>query len=183
MDLIEITIPKFDVDIVLAYATPNNFTKAPIYKHSICYLHYKAAKSLQKSIVFAKALGYRLLIFDAFRPTEAQYILWDHTPNSNFLASPTSGSPHSRGVAVDVTLLAKNGKPLDMGTEFDAFKTKAQHGNHQVSAEAQKNRLILLGLMTQAGWDFYRNEWWHYQLHNSKNYPLISNLQAPKPLL
>lgn len=183
MNLIEITFPNFDVEILLAYATPNNFTAAPIYRHSICYLHYKAAKKLQKSVLYAKALGYRLLIFDAFRPTEAQSILWDHTPDSKFLANPAYGSPHSRGVAVDLTLLAQNGKPLDMGTDFDSFTTKAHHGNHQVSTNAQKNRLILLGLMSQAGWDFYRNEWWHYQLHNSKRYPLFSNLQAPKPLL
>jgi len=183
MDLTEITSPKYDVDILLAYATPDNFTKASIYKHSICYLHHKAAEKLQKSVLYAKALGFRLLIFDAFRPTEAQSILWNHTPNSNFLSNPTSGSPHSRGVAVDLTLLEQNGKPLDMGTDFDSFSTEAQHGNQQISSRAQKNRLILLGLMTQAGWDFYKNEWWHYQLHNSKIYPLISNLQTPKPLL
>ena len=140
-------------------------------------------KKLQKSVLYAKALGFRLLSFDAFRPTEAQSILWNHTPNSNFLSNPTSGSPHSRGVAVDLTLLEQNGKPLDMGTDFDSFSTKSQHGNQQISSRAQKNRLILLGLMTQAGWDFYKNEWWHYQLHNSKIYPLISNLQTPKPLL
>ena len=40
---------------------------------------------------------------------------------------------------------------------------------------AQKNRLILLGIMTAAGWDYYENEWWHYQLHNSKKWPLVSN--------
>ncbi len=45
-----------------------------------------------------------------------------------------------------------------------------------LSAEAQKNRAILLGLMTAAGWDFYRNEWWHYQLFDARKlYPLISD--------
>ena len=43
----------------------------------------------------------------------------------------------------------------------------------KISAEALKNRAILLGIMTASGWDFYRNEWWHYQLFDSKYYPLI----------
>ena len=43
---------------------------------------------------------------------------------------------------------------------------------------AQKNRLILLGIMTAAGWDYYENEWWHYQLHDSKKWPLVSNLNS-----
>jgi len=33
----------------------------------------------------------------------------------------------------------------------------------------------LLGIMTAAGWDFYRNEWWHYQLFNGRQYPLYSD--------
>ena len=70
-----------------------------------------------------------------------------------------------------------------MGTKFDNFSTKSYHGNNLISKDAQKNRYILLGIMMSAGWDFFKNEWWHYQLHNSKIYPLISNLQTPKPLL
>ena len=46
----------------------------------------------------------------------------------------------------------------------------------QISPDAQRNRLLLMGLMTAAGWDFYRNEWWHYQLFNARaNYPVFSD--------
>ena len=54
-----------------------------------------------------------------------------------------------------------------MGTAFDAFTPLSHHGRTDVSAEAQRNRLLLMGLMTAAGWDFYRNEWWHYQLFDA----------------
>jgi D-alanyl-D-alanine dipeptidase len=183
MDLIEIAPDEFDVDITLAYATAENFTGSPVYRRAVCYLHRAAAEALRGAIEGARALGYRLRIFDAFRPTEAQWALWNHTPDPDFLADPRRGSPHSRGVAVDLTLLDAAGAPLAMGTEFDAFTPLSHHGNQDVPTEAQHNRLVLLGLMTQAGWDFYRNEWWHYQLFNSRQYPLIGNGDLPKSMI
>ena len=69
----------------------------------------------------------------------------------------------------------KNNKIIDMGSEFDCLKNKSYHGSTDVSVSAQKNRIILLGIMTTAGWDFYKNEWWHYQLFNSKKWPLLSD--------
>ena len=138
---------------------------------------------MRDAIKAARAMGYKLRIFDAFRPSEAQWILWNHTPDPDFLADPRRGSPHSRGVAVDLTLLGADGAPIDMGTDFDAFTPLSHHGNTGVPKEAQRNRLLLLGLMTQAGWNFYRNEWWHYQLFNSRDYPLISDAELDKPML
>lgn len=175
MELIEITPTEFDVDIALAYSTPDNFTETPIYKNSICYLHPVASQALRLAVDAAKALGYRIKVFDALRPSEAQWALWNHTPDPNFLANPKRGSPHSRGIAIDLTLLDGTGKELKMGTKFDAFTPLSHHGNSSISTEAQLNRLILLGLMTQAGWDFYKNEWWHYQLFNSKNWPILND--------
>ena len=183
MELIEITPLEYDVDVALAYATPDNFTSAAVYQKEYCYLHRVAAEKLQDAIKAAGAMGYRLKIFDAFRPSEAQWILWNHTPDPDFLADPKRGSPHSRGVAVDLTLLDENSVPLDMETEFDAFTPLSYHGSTGISPEAQRNRLILLGLMTQAGWDFYRNEWWHYQLFDSRDYPLVSDAELPKQML
>ena len=183
MELIEITPPQYDVDIALAYATQDNFTEAAVYQQAICYLHPAAAEKLQDAIKAAAAMGYKLRIFDAFRPSEAQWILWNHTPDPDFLADPRRGSPHSRGVAVDLNLLGLDGMPLDMGTGFDAFTPLSHHGSNGISKEAQRNRLILLGLMTQAGWDFYRNEWWHYQLFDSRDYDLVSDAALRKPML
>jgi zinc D-Ala-D-Ala dipeptidase len=178
MSLIEIIPPTFDVVHDIAYATVNNFTGAPVYARAACFLHPEAAECLQRAITYAGELGYRLKIFDAFRPSEAQFKLWEHTPDPNFLAHPERGSPHSRGVAVDLTLIDNNGDELDMGTAFDAFTPLSYHGAAGLSADATRNRLLLLGLMTSAGFDFYRNEWWHYQLFNSRTYTLYSDAEA-----
>ena len=62
-----------------------------------------------------------------------------------------------------------------MGTGFDTFHPNSHHGNFNVSPEAQRNRHLLMGIMTLSGWDFYQNEWWHYQLFNSQDYPLLSD--------
>lgn len=182
--LVEIVAPDFDVDIDIVYATTRNFTEAPVYARPGCYLHEDAAELLQQAIELAVPLGLRFKIFDAFRPSEAQWILWDHTPDPDFLADPRRGSPHSMGAAIDLTLVDASGKELDMGTGFDDFTPKAHHGCIEISAAAQRNRAILLGLMTAAGWDFFRNEWWHYQLFSPRGrYPVLSDSVLPKPMM
>ena len=183
MPLVEITEKTHDVAIALAYASARNPTGKPVYRRPRCFLHAEAEARFRRAVALARPLGLRLKIFDAFRPTEAQWRLWNACPNPDFLADPRLGSPHSRGVAIDVTLLDDAGAELEMGTEFDAFTPLSFHANTEIPAAAQRNRLLLLGLMSAAGWDFYGNEWWHYQLFDPKRFPLLSDAEAPAPLL
>lgn len=177
--LVEICAPEFDVELCLAYATADNFTGKPVYKpEARCFLHPEAADCLKRAIQLAGVLGYKIRVYDAYRPSEVQWALWQHTPDPDFLADPRRGSPHSRGVAVDLSLLDEHGRELDFGTGFDAFTPLSHHGNMEIPAAAQRNRHILMGIMTTAGWDFYRNEWWHYQLFNSREYTLLSDEAA-----
>lgn len=173
--LLEIDASRYDLDLCLAYAGPDNFTGKAIYARAAAYLNPAACERLAHAAALAGVLELRLRIFDAFRPTEAQWVMWNHTPNPEFLADPRRGSPHSRGAAVDLTLIDRAGRPLEMGTHFDAFTSLSHHGSTLVPPEAQRNRSLLLGLMTAAGWDFYRNEWWHYQLFDARRYPLLSD--------
>jgi len=183
MLLVEIAPPTHPVALDLAYATPKNLTGRPIYRRAVCYLRPEAAALLARAIGLAAPLGLRLKIFDAYRPTEAQWALWNHAPNPEFLADPRRGSAHSRGIAVDLTLVDADGRELEMGTAFDAFTPRSGHGDTAVSLDAQRNRHLLLGLMSAAGWDFYKSEWWHYQLFDERRYPLISNRAAPVPMM
>ena len=183
MSLIEITPPDFDVSLELAYATPDNFTGMPVYARAICYLHEEAADRLSRACVLAAAQECRLRIFDGFSPTEAQQVLWNHTPDPEFLADPAKGSPHSRGAAVDLTLVDVAGNAPDMGTPFDTFTPLSHHGCTEISQAAQKNRSLLLGLMTAAGWDFYSREWWHYQLFDSRRLPVLSESELEQRLM
>lgn len=175
MSLIKISEHELDVVIDLKYATHENFTGKPIYQKAICCLHREAVGKLKKAVTLAKHLGYKIKIWDAFRPSEAQWKMWEHTPDPIYLTHPEKGSPHGRGVAIDLTLLNSEGNELDMGTAFDDFRPLAHHANTEISPQAQLNRFVLLGIMSAAGWDFYQNEWWHYQLFDAKNYPLLSD--------
>jgi len=178
MLLVEIASPAYDVEIALAYATAGNFTGRPVYARAGCYLNPEAAAALAVAIRLARPHGLRLKVLDAFRPTEAQWALWRHTPNPEFLADPRRGSPHSRGAAIDLTLIDGAGRELEMGTAFDDMTPQSHHGRTDIDEVAQRNRLLLLGIMTAAGWDFYRNEWWHYQLFQPRRHPLLSDRAA-----
>ena len=183
MKLVPGAPPDFDVEFTIASATAGNFTGKPVYRRADCYLLEPAAEALRRAIAQAAALGLRLRIFDALRPAEAQWALWNFRPDPEFLADPRRGSPHSRGVAVDLTLIGSDGRDLDMGTGFDAFTPLSHHGSAGVAPEAQRNRLLLMGLMTTAGWDFYRNEWWHYQLFDARQYRLWNDADLPRPMM
>ncbi len=170
--LINVADQGLDIIIDLRYASSNNFTKKKIYEHSDCLLHFEAFEHLAIACELAKKLNYKIKIFDAFRPVDAQKKLWDILPNPEFISPPDKGSPHSRGVALDITL-TQNNLELDMGTSFDEFSKLSYHGSKEISDLAYKNRLILLGIMISSGWDFFKNEWWHFQLFESKKYPII----------
>ncbi|MFC3675827.1 D-alanyl-D-alanine dipeptidase [Ferrovibrio xuzhouensis] len=176
--LVAIAPPDFPVLLDLRYATADNLTGAPIYRRAACYLNTEAAGLLTRAIALAAQMDLRLRLFDGFRPTEAAWALWNHNPDPNFLADPRKGSPHSRGAAIDLTLVDAAGNDLDMGTAFDAFTPLAFHGGLDITPAQQRNRALLLGIMTAAGWDFYRNEWWHYQLFQPRRYPLLSDAEA-----
>lgn len=171
------------LQIELAYATTQNFMQRKIYENAKCYLHDMAYKRFMHAFDLVKAMGYGFKVFDAFRPVEAQRELWKICPDPMYVADPERGSSHSRGIAIDLTLIDRKGTELDMGTPFDDFTVSSHHRATNISPEAQRNRFILLGIMTSSGFDFYEKEWWHYQLYDASRYPLLGDQEAPSPLM
>ena len=175
MKLIEINVETHGLLIDLKYGCEDNILGKKIFHENKCFLHPEAEKLIVNAVNIANSLGYKLKIFDAYRPQYVQQALWSKFPDPNFLSNPEKGSPHTRGVAIDLTLLNFNEDELDMGTKFDDFTEKAYHLSEDISLKARKNRSMLLSIMTLAGFDFYHKEWWHYQLFNSKKYDLVLN--------
>lgn len=175
LPLAPITEDTHDVLIDLIYAGSDNFTGQVIYEHALCFLHPQAEACLRRAIGAARGFGLKLKVFDAFRPQEAQEALWAVAPNPGYVADPAKGSNHTRGVAVDLTLVRGDGKVLDMGTPVDTMTPASHHFYALHAAPVQVNRMLLLTIMLEAGFVHHPNEWWHYQLPDANQFPLIDS--------
>ena len=91
------------------------------------------------------------------------------------MADPARGSNHTRGVAVDLTLVRDDDEVLDMGTPVDTMTAASHHFYAGHAAHIQVNRMLLLTIMLEAGFVHHPNEWWHYQLPDANQFPLIDS--------
>ena len=170
----------------IKYATNDNFTGNIVlgYNESIAILTIQAAQAISKLQTELKKDNKSLLIWDAYRPTQAvdYFLKWQYTedileiknrfyPNLNksdlfkqgFIAA--GKSTHSRGSTLDLTIIdTKSGKALDMGSEFDFFNDISYTNSKNISNIAQHNRQYLVDLMTKYGFKNYQKEWWHFTL-------------------
>ncbi len=160
----------------MKYATVNNFLNAKVYDCDECYLRFKTIKALL--IVNKKFIkkGFRIKLFDCYRPLDIQKKMWSIVSNPKYVADPKKGSIHNRGGAVDITLVDLKGNELDMGTPFDFFGIEAGHKYKSFSVEVLKNRKLLRKIMTKNNFVAFESEWWHYNLKDS-NKESISNFR------
>lgn len=163
--------PTFVLD--LRYATPDNFTGKQIYSEAKCLLLRATAEKLSKANKELAEIGYRIKIWDAYRPLSAQQTLWDVVSDRSFVADPKKGSIHNRGAAVDVTLVDKDGRELAMPTGFDDFSEKAGIKYAGCTEEQAKNRDLLASIMVKHGFTRYEAEWWHFVDKDSSGFPLL----------
>jgi len=153
----------------IRYATENNFTKKQIYPCPRCFLRpVMADKILKLQSDIKRKYGMSLKLFDCYRPRPAQQKLWDIIPDARYVTPPNKGSMHNRGLAVDITLVDKDGNEMDMGTEYDFFGPEAYTTNTTLPEEVLKNRKILTKLMEVHGLKGIRTEWWHFSLKTEK---------------
>jgi len=177
--LVELVASRL-VELDLRYATADNIAGRAIYFRPVALLRPEALAALALAADRAGAMGLRLRVYDAYRPIEAQQVLWDTIPDKRYVADPRQGGLHSRGVAVDLTLVdSGTGLELPMGTGFDAMTPLSAHDATAIPAAAMRNRALLLGLMTAAGWSAYPLEWWHYHLPTYLDFPPVARTDAP----
>lgn len=170
-----IDVNKLSSDFVadLRYTTKNNFTGSKLYPSSICCLQEDTAWKLTAANRELAKKGFRIKIWDAYRPLSVQKKMWKLLPDSRYVANPyKSGSRHNRGASVDVTLVDKNGKELEMPSGFDEFSSIASR-NHSMSAAAAKNLKLLTDAMIKSGFKTIITEWWHFDDAAYSAYPLL----------
>jgi D-alanyl-D-alanine dipeptidase len=160
----------------LRYATLNNFTRQRLYpkKTRTTFMRLPAARALNMVQSDLNAMGYGLKIYDAYRPYSVTVKFWELIKDERYVADPSKGSGHNRGLAIDLTIIdMESGKELDMGTGFDNFTDSAHHSFTNLSPEALNNRKLLKETMMKYGFQLIETEWWHYSWPNDREYEVL----------
>lgn len=158
-----------DIIVDLRYATTNNFTNQVIYDFTTAIARTGTVKKLAKASALLKEQGYRLKIWDAYRPVAAQERLFEVYPDPTFVAKPNPNFSHQKGVTFDLTLTDMAGNELEMPTPFDDF-SEAAHRDAPHTPEQERNYNILHHAMSVAGFNGYENEWWDYRDSDMDSY-------------
>jgi D-alanyl-D-alanine dipeptidase len=177
---IQLFIPQIQID--LKYATTDNFTGQIVYNFNCCLLLKETALRLRDVQADLETVGLSLKVWDGFRPMAAQWKFWELVPDERYVGDPRKGGRHTRGTAVDLTLITKDGQELLMPSDFDDFSEKAHQDYMGASNEAIKNREFLREVMERHGFIGVPTEWWHFDLIGWKNYPPIESLLNPENL-
>ena len=153
------------------------------YEEPCALLTKEAARALKSAGSEFLVQGYRLKIFDAYRPACAvkHFVLWGiedqdvrmkpyFYPELEKQALFSEGyiakkSSHSRGSALDLTLFdMQTGRELDMGGPFDLFSEVSHPDYRGITDEQYENRMMLQRVMVRNGFEPYECEWWHFRL-------------------
>ena len=171
----------------IRYHSTYNFVGERIdgYEEPVALITIEAARALKSVANEMNVQGYRLKIFDAYRPLCAvkHFVLWgiedqdirmkpyfypdlqkQELFSGGYIASRSS---HTRGSTVDLTLLdMATGKELDMGSPFDLFSGISHPDSRQVTDEQYANRMTLRSVMVRNGFEPIDCEWWHFTLQD-----------------
>lgn len=173
-----VNLKDYSTDFVydMKYATTDNFLKRKVYDCAECFLRLKTVQALVEANQKFIKKGYKIKIFDCYRPLDIQKKMWAIVPNPEYVANPNKGSIHNRGGAVDITIVDAKGIELNMGTPFDFFGKEASHNYANLSQEVKENRLLLKRIMTEKNFNSFDSEWWHYNLKSGLN-DRVSNVK------
>ncbi len=154
------------------------------YLANVCVVSRAVNTALQYAQETALSQGFSLFIFEGYRPLKATEDILNWCQSSDTQGKerfyPTLPkdrlfelgyialrSSHTRGAAIDVTLIDANTlQELDMGTEFDYFGDASHTASQKISKQAQHNRQRLVSIMESCGFKNYEKEWWHFTLVN-----------------
>lgn len=172
-----------DFIIDLRYATTNNFTNSKIYNSNECYIDKNTAKLLLNAKNIFKSDGYKVVVWDAYRPVSAQQKFWDLVQDNNYVAYPPDLSKkiefknsHMNGQCIDITLADNMGKYIPMPSNFDDFTDFSRIDCKRINPVARKNAEYLRDVMISCGFSPYEGEWWHFYDKTTKPTPYSNHV-------
>lgn len=194
----------------MRYSSDRNFTGRPVpgYVSASCILAKPVAEALKRVQSRITGENLSLLVFDCYRPTRAvsAFMRWAQTGSESDAAQReyhpriarselvkrgyiANVSSHSRGIAVDLTLIrqvpgdiandqrsrspptvcsatstSKEDAELNMGTSWDCFDKLSNTHHPDIATEAKSNRRLLTRVMAAEGFENYEKEWWHFSM-------------------
>jgi zinc D-Ala-D-Ala dipeptidase len=156
------TLPDIAVD--LRYGTKFNVAGRPIYPRNMpCLLRATTIERLRQAQATLKLQGYGLRVWDAWRPPEAQQVLYSHGGRTGMFLDPGAGwSRHCGGVSLDATLVDLEGHEQRLPTYFDEDLEKAASTKQPSEPQVQRNLALLHNAMRAAGLIPLPGEWWHF---------------------
>ncbi len=176
-----------DAILEIRYYSTYNFIGDRVdgYEEPLAFLTKEAAAALREVSDDVIAKGYRLKIYDAYRPQRAvtNFVNWAKEPDDTRMKEYfypeldkdvlfpqgyiAEHSGHSRGSTVDLTLFdMRTEKEVDMGGTFDYFGELSHPDYREITDEQYENRMILREAMTSHGFKPLVEEWWHFTLEN-----------------
>ena len=184
-DFLPVSAVIYDAAYDIRYYSSNNFTGNRIkgYNAPIAYMTKESVNALEAAAKDLRNQGYRLLIWDTYRPQKAvsNFVEWINNPQDegdktfypklkksdllkgNYIMEK---SGHTRGSTVDLTIIKKDGSFVDMGGTFDLFSEISHPDYKKLTREQKRNRKILHDAMIKAGFKGIDSEWWHFTLKN-----------------
>jgi D-alanyl-D-alanine dipeptidase len=176
-DLIDVTHLDHTLKIEVRYATSENFLGVPVYSEARAFLQRPAAHAVVRAHRALSAFGYGILIHDAYRPWYVTKVFWEATPKDkrDFVADPARGSRHNRGCAVDLTLFDRGtGRPVVMPGVYDEMSERSHPGFPGGTSRQRWLRDLLRQAMEREGFKVFDVEWWHFDYHDWKSYPILN---------
>lgn len=176
-----------DAILEIRYYSTYNFVGDRIdgYDEPTALLTKEAANSLKGASDDLKKKGYRLKIYDAYRPQNAvqHFYRWSKDKEDTRMKEYfypeldksvlfeqgyiMNHSGHSRGSTIDLTLFdEKTGKEVDMGGTFDYFGQRSHPDYRNITDEQYQNRMMLREVMMNHGFKPLDEEWWHFTLED-----------------
>ncbi|MFM7675611.1 MAG: M15 family metallopeptidase [Synechococcus sp.] len=158
----------------LRYGAPYNFMEETLYAKPRAQLRCPVALALQQVQQDLAAEGLGLKVWDAYRPLAVQKRMWDKIHDERYVSNPAvNAGRHTRGTAVDVTLVDRLGRELPMPTPFDDFTPAAHRDATGIPPEEAANARRLQEAMERRGFVGLPTEWWHFDWHAWQSLPPI----------
>jgi D-alanyl-D-alanine dipeptidase len=158
----------------LRYASPYNFLSRTLYSQLMPRLRCPVALALQQVQQDLASEGLGLKVWDAYRPLAVQQSMWDAIQDPRYVSNPAvNAGRHTRGTAVDVTLVNRRGTPLAMPTDYDDFSEAAHVDATGTPSTAARNARRLRAAMERRGFVTFPTEWWHFDWKGWKSLSVV----------